>query len=747
METGLGDKKQEHVDSVLWPVIIRVSCYFMATKEGKLHAKYQIFWGNPDEPGPYTVQLLENSNVLVQKNQVFGTNTSLETDLMEGANCFVTIFPEGKTAKELLPIPTKQVCQLEEIICGAEEKEDLNGLCGELRIKYTMDHVTPEKVTVQMKLSDGSIRLTSLAPFEDRISLKNLGMDGEEYFQIGIGGSYQEREALIFQEIMEESYVNVSRKAPVLTSMETELEEQKIKFYISLSEEGNGNYEAMLYSGETKVKAEAVLMEDKQNLSIEIPFTDFPYGLHSCQFLSVIQKKERVILPETEKLAVQIRKPEVKVLYRSKKDVFCMELCEENEVKAQLCRAILKDGNGETKTLEFLGSKFEHALEGWESVVLSWIKGKTAGPETDSISLKIPAYISYGDENVTFIYYTENGKTEANGIIQVELMVKTVLEKAIPCGVFTLSPTTNAQTTGILLEMAESVWPNHQEYNSEAIQTNCRELFKAAEEAGFDGEDLRTLRRTLSNRLPQKLNMEEQNFYRFDMRRRQCGLFPGMALLVESGRMQWSDDKSASGYFVGISGAEQIRIPIVCREKKTGLEPFSFLLHDYTVSFEQPDLKNVGFLPGGAGTVDLARERLYQKHLVVHYPENFISHCVQGDAKLKNNEFLAAAESLEIMERDIKMVENQGYLENVELGNQAYFVFLRGRVHMTPCFAVQVEGTEQWVTVGTTIGDMMERYGRLLYVVRDGAKMAVPMIEEACLKDICLAPGDCLFIL
>lgn len=142
--------------------------------------------------------------------------------------------------------------------------------------------------------------------------------------------------------------------------------------------------------------------------------------------------------------------------------------------------------------------------------------------------------------------------------------------------------------------------------------------------------------------------------------------------------------------------------------------------------------------------MDLGRDMLHQTHLAVHYPENFMSHCVQGDVKIRNNECVAAAESLEIMDRDIQLLETQGYLEEAGAGSQAYFVFLRGRVHMTPCFAIWMEGAEHWAAVGTTVGDMMDRYGKTFYLMRNGAKAAVPMLEESVLRSICLFPGDCL---
>lgn len=732
-----------NMNAVLWPEIIQVSCRFTKTVTGETHGKYQIYWNTPEEPGPYKVQLLTDTNVLVEKTQVYGTGCSLEAAIPVNTSCYVTVFPEVKKEKSRLPVPGEPVCRLQEIIC---EEENEGGLCGALRVQYAMDSIIPEKVIGQLRFSDGRVRLIPLEPFESRISLKNLGIDSEESVRLGMGCTYKEQSAVIHQEPAEEAFVDVYRRAPALTRMSVVMEELQAGFRIDLAGEGTGSYEAVFSCAEAKMKAEAKLLADNKSLSVQVRLADFPYGPEQCYLLSVIQKDGMVTFLESEKLAVNLQRPKVETLYRVKKDTFRLRLSGQANTRQQMCRAFLKDANGKIEGIDFADGELEHAFASWESVTLAWVSGKSVGPKTDLLSLKIPAYLSgENGDGIRYVYYAEDGMAEPGGSIRVKLLVKAVLRDQVQSGVFTLLPPAESDVNGAVLEIAETVWPNRRDYNSEAIQTDWLTLLKYAENAGFDGEDLRELRKVTAQRLPQKLDVGEQAFYRFDMRRRQCGLFPGMALLVESGRMQWSDDSRGSGYFAGISGAEQVRIPVVCRDGKTGLDAFLWLLKNYTEMFVQPDEENVGGLPGGAGTVDLGREKLRQTHLIVHYPENFISHCCQGEKFIKKNEYLAAAESLEIMDRDVRLLEEQGYLEEKGKGRQAYVVFLRGRVHMTPCFAIWMEGGEYWVTVGTTVGDMMDRYGKSFYLLRDGVKAEAPMVEKQALREICLAPGDSLW--
>lgn len=741
METGVEKMGNGNVSVVLWPEIIKVSCRFTEAA-GKTHGKYQIYWNTPEEPGPYTVQLLTDTQVLAEKTQVYGTGSSLEADIPEKASCYVTVFPDQKEAKNKLPVPGEPVCRLQEIKCEAENED---GLCNALRLRYEMGSIVPEKVIVQLRFSDSGVRLIPLAPFEGRISLENLGLDDVESVQLGMGCTYKEQSAVIDQEPAEETLVDVCRKAPALTGMSVEMKKQQTVFRIDLAGEGTGSFEAVFSCAEARTKAEAELSADKKSLSVQVSLSDFPYGPEQDYLMSVIQKDGMVTFLESEKLAVNLQKPTVETLRRVNKDTFRLKLAGQADTRPQVCRAFLKDADGNIEAVDFAGGELEHAFASWESVTFAWVNGKSIGPGTDSISLKIPAYLSAESKaGFRYIYYAEDGRSEPGGSIRAEITVKAVLQNQVQSGAFTLLPPAQAGDKGAVLEMADTVWPDNQNYDSETIKTDWLSLLKKAEAAGFDGEDLRELRKVAAQRLPQRTDVSEQAFYRFDMRRRQCGLFPGMALLVESGRMQWSDDPVGSGYFVGISGAEQIRIPVVCRDRKIGLDSFLCLLEDYAERFDQPDKVNEGKLRGGAGTVDLGREGLRQTHLIVHYPENFISHWNQGAVHILKNEYLAAAESLEIMDRDVALLELQGYLDQREEGSQAYFVFLRGRVHMTPCFALRMEGGECWVTVGTTVGDMMDRYGKSFYLLRDGVKAEAPMVEKQALREICLAPGDSL---
>lgn len=753
-------EEERDMGTVLWPDIIKVSCCFTDTTTGGVHGSYQIYWNTPEEPGPYMVQLLTGTEVLVQKRQVYGTAASLEAEIPEAdkRNCSIAVFPEGREVRDLLPVPGAPVCRLQEIICGESQE---SGLCKALQLRYAMDNIVPEKIMVQLRLADGRIRLIPLGLYESRISLESLGIEGEESIQLGMGCVYKEQNTVIEQEPAEESFVEVYRKAPVLTGMSVEVGEsvstitdlpvrvqgQQAGFRICLDQAGTGSYMAVISCAGAKVKAEARLSEDKMSLAVQLPLADFPYGLEQSYLLSVIRKDGMVTSPESEKLAVNLQIPAVETLQRIKKDTFRLRLSGQAVGRPQICRAFLKDADGKREAIDFTGSELEYTFAAWESVSLAWVNGKSTGPETESFDLKIPVYLSGEDKNGhPFIYYAGDAAAEPGGMIRVEVPVKAVLENQVLSGVFTLLPPEETKTEGVVLEMADTVWPDHQEYDGEKIKSDWLALLKAAETAGFDAEDLRELRRTVAARLPQKSDVEEQAFYHFDMRRRQCGLFPGMALLVESGRMQWSDDSKGSGYFAGISGAEQVRIPVVCRDGKTGLDAFLWLLKNYTQRFEQPAYDNLGRLPGGAGTVDLGRHMLRQNHLIVHYPDNFISHCAQGEVRACNNEYLAAAESLEIMERDIRLMEEDGYLSDVREGGQAYFVFLRGRVHMTPCFAIRMEGREYWVTVGTTVGDMMDRLGQSFSLLRDGVRAEMPLVDRQALREICLAPGDSLMM-
>lgn len=756
--------------TVLWPDIIKVSCSFTKAQAGGTHGKYQIYWNTPEEPGPYTVQLLAGTQVLEQKLQVYGTGSCLEADIPEKTSCCVTVFPEGKQSRGQIPVPGESVLCLQEIIC--EESPD-GGLCGGLQVRYDVGSIVPGKVTVQLRLPNGGLRLLSLAPFESRVSLRNLGIEDVESIRLGLGCTYQEQSAVIEQETAEDAFVEVGRRAPELTEMWVDICEgvpelversdgarsvavmpadqsaQGHKPYaecrIGLAQEGAGSYTAVLSCAGRKVRLKAGLLEDKRSLSVQVPLAEFPYGAEPGYLLSVLQKDGMVTFPESEKLPVNLQKPVVETLRRVQKDIFRLRLSGQTGMYPQLCRALFKGADGNTESIDFAGNELEHAFASWESVALSWINGKSEGPRTEPFSLKIPAYLSGRDQDdKPFVYYAADGMAQPGGTIRVEVSVKAVLQEQVQSGVFTLSPSAGPGKAGAVLEMADAVWPDHQDYDGEKTKSDWTAFVKAAETAGLDAADLRELRRVAAACLPQKADVGEQAFYRFDMRRRQCGLFPGMSLLVESGRMQWSDDAEGSGYFAGISGAEQVRIPVVCRDGKTGLDAFVWLLKDYAQRFEQPEGENYGGLPGGAGTVDLGREMLRNNHLIVHYPEEFISHCDQGAVRLKKNEYLAAAQSLAVMDRDIRLLESQGYLEDDGEGSQAYVVFLRGRVHMTPCFAFWLEGREYWAAVGTTVGDMMDRFGKSYSLLRDGVRAEIPMMEAQALREICLAPGDCL---
>lgn len=200
-----------------------------------------------------------------------------------------------------------------------------------------------------------------------------------------------------------------------------------------------------------------------------------------------------------------------------------------------------------------------------------------------------------------------------------------------------------------------------------------------------------------------------------------CDLWPGMGLWVEYAGYQFIPAdlrgvlKAYNDDLNGYVGAGSALYPLVERGGKLRFEPFASAAADSGWFAVPPpgEIQDDNALCGGAGVLDLLFAGLKAPLCRLAYPQTISPRDEAGSLKFYENVCLFAADTTALLDKAVERMQRSAYEE----GRLASFVqgvgvtAFRGRAAAVPKLRVTVDGAAEWVSVGTTLGDLARRSG------------------------------------
>ena len=259
--------------------------------------------------------------------------------------------------------------------------------------------------------------------------------------------------------------------------------------------------------------------------------------------------------------------------------------------------------------------------------------------------------------------------------------------------------------------------------------------------------------------------------YRWRVDKGSADLTPGMALCVEYATYQNLPEKNRIEIFDEVTGnviamqddADNAAISDLNGYVSSGMAQYQVIKRNGNVSFE-PFVQAFGTkyripspgtlgpeakVTGGAGIADFLFPGLAAPFLRLIYPTERTTRVSQGEQRFFNNINVAAATTLAGIEEAASALRQQRLPSDKYLNEIAY-ASMRGRPTLVIKIAVSVCGTVQWVSLGTTVGDIMATLGiqqdRDIKMARASNHGVIPVFGTN-LHELLLVSGDCLEVM
>ncbi len=220
----------------------------------------------------------------------------------------------------------------------------------------------------------------------------------------------------------------------------------------------------------------------------------------------------------------------------------------------------------------------------------------------------------------------------------------------------------------------------------------------------------------LKQALREYLPMQKEDFlfyqYGFASGDGYTDITEGMQLLTEYTLYQNIPDadnkvsgtESAFADLSGFAGTGVVFYQVVGRDGKLKVEPFAGSM-DFLVEPPTP-MTGDNKLCGGAGVADLLYTGFARSYMRLVYPAVFARRNSVGNLDYSRNICLITADSLKLLE-DATVNLRRGALS---LSDVSYHYF-RGRSVIVPRIGILINGKLEWVSLGTTLGDVKKSLG------------------------------------
>jgi hypothetical protein len=260
------------------------------------------------------------------------------------------------------------------------------------------------------------------------------------------------------------------------------------------------------------------------------------------------------------------------------------------------------------------------------------------------------------------------------------------------------------QKCELVVTMGESIWDVTDEKTIRPDVKKAYENFEIElEKAGLSPDAIRTVKEGIAASMPMTFDEVLYYYYGFSPEKSYIDLLPGMRLRVDYQIYQqiYSSGGETLNGFVGNGTSYYEVVSYRHRAQPArnllGLEPF-------LVSMDNPE--NVGSVKGGAGgVIDLHQPGFRKPYYRLFYPTEIPASDSPGWVGTDQNVTLIAADTLSALAE-----ATDDYLSNQTTETGAAVFHFRGRATVIPEIAVLVNGRPVYVSVGTTVGQLLDRY-------------------------------------
>ncbi|SCL44886.1 hypothetical protein GA0070606_0500 [Micromonospora citrea] len=215
------------------------------------------------------------------------------------------------------------------------------------------------------------------------------------------------------------------------------------------------------------------------------------------------------------------------------------------------------------------------------------------------------------------------------------------------------------------------------------------------------------LRDAVSRSMPQTFDETLSYAYGFEPGTGVIDLVPGMILRADFGQYQWiGADAIASKYLDGYVGSQRVEYEIGSYvsggEWLPGFDAFLSAIVGANGT-EVPSPNNDGTrYSGGEGLPDLYYPQFRQPYLRLVYPPKMLASGSYDARPACNIALLAAGDRVSLSAATTNLRQGQ------PTGAGVAVAYLRGRVTLTACVRVWLDGTPTVVPVGTRVGNLLE---------------------------------------
>lgn len=286
-------------------------------------------------------------------------------------------------------------------------------------------------------------------------------------------------------------------------------------------------------------------------------------------------------------------------------------------------------------------------------------------------------------------------------------------------------------------------------YTAAAPQSAVRDDYKALLlHYHQENETVSGLKQALREHLP--MQKEDFLFYQYGFASGDgyTDISEGMQLLTEYTLYQnipdadneGSGTESAFADLSGFAGTGVAAYQVVGREGKLGVEPFAGSM-DFLVEPPAP-MTGDNKLCGGAGVADLLYTGFARAYMRLVYPAVYARRNSVGNLEYSKNICLITADSLKALE-DATANLRRGALSLPEVS----YHYFRGRSVIVPRIGILINGKLEWVSLGTTLGDVKKSLGMSAGTPRLKRRRQGGLFPVHGANDqIPLFQGDCLYI-
>ncbi len=352
------------------------------------------------------------------------------------------------------------------------------------------------------------------------------------------------------------------------------------------------------------------------------------------------------------------------------------------------------------------------------SVVMQATVNGNSGPPTAPAPLFEPAFFVSTQQATTSYPYIFPSTSLALSPADIAIYLPdlgggTPIQKLPPTiGPFTLARNTDSNTNVfpymLMIPASSQAWQFGTEPIRTELQENYVDFLKAAEDAGVVEQGIATIQQAISRYMPQTFQETLYYAYGLDLIGGWADLRPGMILRVAFNNYMSVSGSPIPQWLNGYTGGSVLDYEVGSYLSPQGSWAVGFdafiaqLVTNAVVQVSAPPSSVPQKTEAGmAEASDLFYPAFIQPFYRLFFPSKLQTPTGIGSVVTTNNFVIASAPTYTILSNTV----NYPTVSNAI----AYF---RGRAVVKLCIRITVNGMDEVVPIGTTIGNILDRYGR-----------------------------------